>query len=103
MTENWTESEPEQGSWEAVNITVDSGAVDAVGPKRMAKGLPLLATEAPKQGLFYRVASDTIIAAHGKMQSTDTLLSDHRYDWTSRSPTWQTLGSVRIVCEAGIG
>ena len=65
MTENWTESEPEQGSWEAVNITVDSGAVDTVGPKGMARGFPLVATEAFRKGMYYCAANHTQIAIHG--------------------------------------
>ena len=51
---------------EALRITVDSGAVDTVGPKSLAPGLPTQDTEASRKGMYYRAANDTKIAIHGK-------------------------------------
>ena len=58
--------QPIEEEWESVKITVDSGAVDTVGPQGIAKGFPLLSTEASRKGMCYRAANDTKIAIHGK-------------------------------------
>ena len=52
--------------WEEVKITIDSGAVDTVGPKDVGMGFPVQPTEASKKGMFYRAANNTKIAIHGK-------------------------------------
>ena len=52
--------------WEEVNITIDSGAVDTVGPREVGTGFPVQPTEASKKGMFYRAANNTKIAIHGK-------------------------------------
>ena len=56
---------PEETGWEALHITVVSGAVDTVGPKGMASKFPLQPTEASKKGMHYRAANDTKIAIYG--------------------------------------
>ena len=43
--------------------------MDTVGPKGIARGIPLLETEASRKGMFYRAANDTKIAMHGKKGS----------------------------------
>ena len=58
----------ENGTWEALKITVDSGAVDTVGPKSIAPGFPTQGTEASKRGMYYRAANDTKIALHGNKE-----------------------------------
>ena len=63
---------PEETGWEALHITVDSGAVDTVGPKGMALKFPLQPTEASKKDMHYRAANDTNIAIHGKRISVGT-------------------------------
>ena len=50
-----------KGSWERVPVTVDSGAIDSVIPKRIAKGVPIRQTEASRRGLKYRAANGTSI------------------------------------------
>ena len=50
---------------EELVITIDSGAVDTVGPKGIAEAFPLQETEASKQGRYYRAANDSKIASHG--------------------------------------
>ena len=42
----------ENGTWEALKITVDSGAVDTVGPKGIAPGFPTQDTEASNRGMY---------------------------------------------------
>ena len=91
-----------EGEWEEVKITVDSGAVDTVGPRTLGKGIPLVETEASKQGKHYRAANDTKLAIHGKKNiygytaegtkiGIDVQIADVK----------KTLGSVRRICEAG--
>ena len=71
--------EPDQGGvarvqvdkeWSAINITVDSGAVETVGPKCIATEFPTLETEASQMGMFCRAANDTKIAIHVKKALT---------------------------------
>ena len=42
---NWKAKSGDE-EWEAIKITVDSGAVDTVGPKGIATGVPIQSTEA---------------------------------------------------------
>ena len=52
--------------WAEVKVTIDSGAVDTVGPKEVGVGFPVQPTEASTKGTFYRAANNTKIAIHGK-------------------------------------
>ena len=40
IVEQWRGAEVSREGWEAINSTVDSGAVGIVGPKGIVKGLP---------------------------------------------------------------
>ena len=42
--------------WEKVTVTVDSGAVDSVGPPTMAKDIRVKETPASRAGMKYRAA-----------------------------------------------
>ena len=42
------------GEWEVIPITVDSGAVDTVGPKTAGNAFPILPTRESALGLGYR-------------------------------------------------
>ena len=42
---------------EAAHISIDSGAVDTVGPKSAGRGFPIEQTEDSKAGRFYRAAN----------------------------------------------
>ena len=88
--------------WEDIKITVDSGAVDTVGPQSLGKGFPLMETEASRSGKFYRVANDTKIAIHGNKAvkgytqegseiGVDIQIADAK----------RKLGSAGRLCEAG--
>jgi hypothetical protein len=61
---------PEETGWEALHITVDSGAVDTVGPQGMASKFPLQPTEASKRGMHYRAANDTKSPYMGKQRTS---------------------------------
>ena len=41
----------DKGNWEKITVTIDSGAVDSVGPKTMATDLPIKDTLASRAGL----------------------------------------------------
>ena len=52
--------------WEEIKITIDSGAVGMVGPKKLDQGGQLCKQRHLSRGMFYRLANDTKIAIHGK-------------------------------------
>jgi hypothetical protein len=91
-----------EGDWEEVKITVDSGAVDTVGPRTLGKGIPLVETEASKQGKYYRAANDTKIAIHGKKNICGYTAEGTKIGIDVQiADVKKTLGSVRRICEAG--
>ena len=49
-----------------VEVTVDSGAVDTVGPPSVAPGIPIRATEASRSGMHYRAANNMKIPNLGE-------------------------------------
>ena len=53
-------------NYEKVTITVDSGAVDTVGPKKIAEELPIKPTKASRMGVNYRAANGTTIKNYGE-------------------------------------
>lgn len=54
--------------WEKVKLTVDSGAVDTVGPPTVGKGIPIKPTAASKAGRHYKAANGTRINNLGEKQ-----------------------------------
>ena len=83
-------------------ITVDSGVVDAVGPKGIARGFPLIPTNASKKGMCYRAANDTKIAIHGKKELYGYTPEGSRIGLDVQiADVKKALGSVRRMCEAG--
>lgn len=52
--------------WEKVVITMDSGAVDTVGPPSVAKNIPYKATEARRRSMKYKAANGTPIENWGE-------------------------------------
>ena len=51
-------SEKEE-NYEKVTVTVDSGAADTVGPKKVGRRMPSKETEASRAGRNYRAANGT--------------------------------------------
>ena len=51
----------DNGNWEKITVTIDSGAVDSVGPKTMATDIGIKDTPASRAGLKYRAANGTSI------------------------------------------
>ena len=54
------------GNHEKITVTADSGAVDTVGPKHIAQGIPIKPTKASKEGRHYRAANGTQIKNYGQ-------------------------------------
>ena len=54
------------GAWEVIPITVDSGAVDTVGPKAVGQAFPILPTRESSLGLGYRAANGSPIRNFGE-------------------------------------
>ena len=54
------------GEEEVFPITIDSGAVDTVGPKRVGEGVPINPTRESRMGIGYRAANGTPIKNHGE-------------------------------------
>ena len=66
------------------------------------KGIPLVETEASKQGKFYRAANDTKIAIHGKKNICGYTTEGTKIGIDVQiADVKGTLGSVRRICEAG--
>ena len=87
--------------WELIRINVDSGAIDTVGPKSIAKAFRTRETPASRNGLSYRAANGTPIANEGEKHIVG--LTDK---WTPINFTMQIadvskpLGSVYQFTEA---
>ena len=56
----------DDSEWEKVTITVDSGAVDIVGPRNIAKAFKVNETAASRRGMTYRAANGSPIPNEGK-------------------------------------
>jgi len=55
-----------QTKWETITVTVDSGAVDSVGPPTMAAAIKIKDTPASRAGMKYRAVNGTTIANQGE-------------------------------------
>ena len=83
-------------------MTIDSGAVDTVGPPGMAPGIDLEETDASRNGRYYRAANGTKIAVHGMKRlrgCTDTGTPIGME--VQIADVKNTLASVARMCEAG--
>ena len=55
-----------EDQWETIPITVDSGAVDTVGPKEVGAQFPITPTRESRLGLGYRAANGSPIKNYGE-------------------------------------
>ena len=91
-----------QGSWERVPVTVDSGAIDTVIPRRVAQGISLKQTEASRNGLKYRSASGNAIVNEGERNLRGYTKEANLVDMTAQvAEVTKPLGSVRAFVKAG--
>lgn len=56
--DDWEEVD---GEWTKIELTVESGAVNTVGPPRTAPKVPTVEGEAKRRGVKYRVANGNLI------------------------------------------
>ena len=90
------------GSWERIPVTVDSGAVDSVIPRRLARGVPTKQTEASKQGLKYRSASGNPIINEGEKDLHGYTKEGNSVNMCMQvAEVTKPLGSVRAYVRAG--
>ena len=90
------------GQWERVPVTVDSGAVDSVIPKRVASGVPIRETAASRSGLKYRAANGTSIANEGERVLRGYTKEANMVDMAMQvAEVTKPLGSVRAMVKAG--
>ncbi len=54
--------------WERARVQIDSGAIDAVGPKEIAKALEIKETEMSKRGTGYVAARGSSIDNYGEKE-----------------------------------
>ena len=91
-----------QGNWERIPITVDSGAVDSVIPRRIASGVKVKQTEASRMWLKYRSASGGAIVNEGERDLKGYSNEANRVDMTMQvAEVTKPLGSVRAFVKAG--
>ena len=69
LTETEEEINQVIGEWEKINMTIDSGAADTVGPPGIASGTPLRETDASRNKRYYNAANITPIRIHGGKRS----------------------------------
>ena len=75
------------GDWEELEVTIDSGAVDTVGPRGIAPKVPLEETDASRNGRYYTAANGTKIAIHGMKKVQGYTEEGRKWEWRCRSPT----------------
>jgi hypothetical protein len=92
----------DKGKWEKITVTIDSGAVDSVGPKTMATDLPIKDTPASRAGLKYRAANGTTIDNLGEKSIQGITKQGKKVGMTFQvADVTKPLGAVRAMLAAG--
>ena len=92
----------DNGNWEKITVTIDSGAVDSVGPKTMAMDLPIKDTPASRAGLKYRAANGTTIDNLGEKAIQGVTKQGNKVGMTFQvGNVTKPLGAVRAMLAAG--
>ena len=92
----------EDGRYEEIKITADSGAVDHVAPRSLAKGVPICETKASRQGVHYIAANGSEIRNEGEKK-----ICGYTDNGKPINMTWQIAGvkkplaSIGRICDAG--
>jgi hypothetical protein len=97
-------NEVSQGAskWEKVTVTVDSGAVDSVGPPTMAKDIRVRETPASRAGMKYRAANGTSIANQGEKSIQGVTKEGRKIGMSFQiANVTKPLGAVRAMLDAG--
>ena len=91
-----------RGEWERIQVTADSGAIDSVIPRRMARGVAVKETAASRRGLKYRAANGTAILNEGEKNIKGYSNEANLVDMTMQvAEVTKPLGSVRAMVKAG--
>jgi hypothetical protein len=92
----------DKGNWEKITVTIDSGAVDSVGPRTMAVDLPIKDTPASRAGLKYRAANGTTIDNLGEKSMQGITKQGKKVGMTFQvADVTKPLGAVRATLAAG--
>ena len=92
----------DHGNWEKITVTIDSGAVDSVGPKTMATDVPIKETPASSAGLKYRAANGTTIDNLGEKAIQGVTRQGNKVGMTFQvADVTKPLGAVRAMLAAG--
>ena len=93
------------GQWERlqeIKITVDSGAVDTVGPPDIAPGSVMWETQASQAGKYYRAANNTNIPIYGMKELRGCTRDGEKVGMDMQiAQVKKALASVRRICEGG--
>ena len=83
-------------------VTVESGAVDSVGPPTMARAVKIKDTPASRAGMKYRAANGTAIANQGGKVVQGVTREGQKIGMTFQiANVTKPLGSVRAMLDAG--
>ena len=77
--------EAKEVEWERIPVTVDSGAVDTVGPTSAGQLFPIEQTEDSKAGQFYRATNGKPIKNYGQRKITGTRVRERPNNENGRS------------------
>ena len=87
---------------ETVQVTIDSGAVDTVGPKKVGAGFPIVPTKESVRGIGYRAANGTHIKNHGERTIEGTTKEGQNLKMKiTVADVSKVLASVSRICECG--
>ena len=90
------------GTWEKIDITVDSGAVDTVAPPSVASHVPIESTWASREGYCYRAANGQLLPNLGERKIRGVTQEGSAVGLTFQvAEVTKVLGSVSKFCEAG--
>ena len=91
-----------EGTWEKIDITVDSGAVDTVAPPSVASHVPIESTWASQEGYCYRAANGQLLPNLGERKIKGVTQEGCAVGLTFQvAEVTKVLGSVSKFCEAG--
>ena len=91
-----------EGTWEKIDITVDSGAVDTVAPPSVASHVPIESTWASQEGYCYRAANGQLLPNLGERKIRGVTQEGSAVGLTFQvAEVTKVLGSVSKFCEAG--
>jgi len=92
----------DNGTWEKVRVTIDSGAVDSMGPTTMATDVKIKDTPASRTGLKYRAANGTSIDNLGEKAIQRVTKQVNKVGMTFHiANVTKPLGAVRAMLAVG--